>query len=136
MRWLIGALGVVMAGWGAYLLLPLLDVDLALWFIGGPVAHDVLLAPLFAGVGLLVVRWAPPRWRAPVLVGGTLTGVLVLLAVPLLWRPFGGPRNPGLVDRDYPTGLLVAIGVVWLGVLAARLLVGRGPHDKRPHADR
>ncbi|MCE6994346.1 hypothetical protein LZG04_05895 [Saccharothrix sp. S26] len=131
MRWVIGAVGVVMGLWGAVLVLPLVDVDLALWFVAGPVVHDVLLAPLFAGVGLLVARWVPPRWRAAVLVGGTFTGVLVLLAVPLLWRPFAGSRNPGLLDRDYPVGLLVAVGVVWAAVLVTTAVV-----RERPRADR
>jgi hypothetical protein len=128
MRWLIGALGVAMGGWGAFLLLPLVDVNLALWFIGGPVVHDLLLAPLFGGLGLLIARWVPKRWRAPVQVGGLLTGVLLALAVPLLWRPFAGPSNPGLNDRNYLVGLLVAVAVTWLGVLVVTLM--------RPHTDR
>jgi hypothetical protein len=132
MRWVIGALGVVMGLWGAVLVLPLVSVDLVLWFVAGPIAHDVLLAPLFAGFGLLIARWVPKPWRAAVQVGGTFTGVLVLLAVPLLWRPFAGGPNPGLVDRDYPVGLLVAVAVTWLGVLAATLV----QRHKRPHADR
>ncbi|MEU4763354.1 hypothetical protein AB0H12_08870 [Actinosynnema sp. NPDC023794] len=132
MRWVIGALGVVMGLWGAVLVLPLVSVELALWFVAGPVAHDALLAPLFAGFGLLIARWVPKPWRAAARVGGTVTGVLVLLAVPLLWRPFAGGPNPGLVDRDYPVGLLVAVGVTWLGVLATTLV----RRHKRPHADR
>lgn len=132
MRWAIGAVGVVMGLWGAVLVLPVVSVDLVLWFVAGPIVHDVLLAPLFAGLGLLIARWVPQPRRAAVRVGGTFTGVLVLLAVPLLWRPFAGGPNPGLVDRDYWTGLLVAVGVVWLGVLVTTLAGRR----KRPHADR
>lgn len=132
MRWALGALGVAMALWGAVLVLPVVDVTLVLWFIGGPIVHDVLLAPLFAGLGLLVARFVPKPWRTAVLVGGTFTGVLVLLAVPLLWRPFAGGPNPGLVDRDYAVGLAVAVAVVWLGVGVAAL----AGHGKRPHADR
>ncbi|ONI86258.1 hypothetical protein ALI22I_26605 [Saccharothrix sp. ALI-22-I] len=131
MRWVIGALGIAISAWGAYLLLPLIDVNLALWFIGGPVVHDVLLAPLFGGLGLLISRWVPEPWRAPVQVGGVLTGVLVLLAVPLLWRPFAGPANPGLNDRDHLVGLLVAVVVSWLGVLTANL-IGRALRRRHP----
>jgi hypothetical protein len=139
MRWVIGALGVAIGAWGAFLLLPLIDLDLGLWFVAGPVVHDLLVAPLLGGLGLLVSRRVPARWRAPVQVGGLLTGVLALLSVPLLWRPFAGPPNPGLNDRDYLVGLLVAVAVIWLGVLAVSLtkqaLQGRG-HTTRPHTDR
>ncbi|TQM81286.1 hypothetical protein FHX81_3650 [Saccharothrix saharensis] len=131
MRWVIGAVGVVMGLYGALLLLPLVDVDLVLWFVAGPVVHDVLLAPLVAGAGLLVARWVPKPWRAAVLVGGTLTGVLVLLAVPLLWRPFAGSPNPGLLDRDYPVGLLVAVAVVWAAVLVVTAVTHKGPRADR-----
>lgn len=136
MRWALGAVGVVMGLWGAVLVLPLVDVDLALWFVAGPVVHDLLLAPLFGGVGLLIARWVPTPWRAAVQVGGTFTGVLVLLAVPLLWRPFAGGPNPGLLDRDYGVGLLVAVAVVWSAVLVVTLVEHRALKHKRPHADR
>lgn len=139
MRWVIGAVGVAIGAWGAFLLLPLIDVDLGLWFIAGPIVHDLLLAPLLGGLGLLIARWVPVRWRAPVQVGGLLTGVLVLLAVPLLWRPFAGPPNPGLNDRNYLVGLLIAGAAIWLGVLAVSLtkqaLQARG-RNTRPHSDR
>lgn len=133
MRWVIGTIGVAMGVWGAFLLLPLVDVNLALWFVGGPVVHDLLLAPFVGGLGLLITRWVPKPWRAPVQVGAVLTGVLVLLAVPLLWRPFGGPPNPGLNDRDYLAGLLVAVAVTWLGVLGVTL-IGRAARRRHPSA--
>lgn len=122
---MLGAVGVAAGLWGAFLLLPLVDVELAVWFLAGPVVHDALLAPLFGGVGLAVARWAPAAWRAPVVVGGVLSGVLLLVAVPLLWRPHAGPVNPGLHDRDYASGLLVAVAAVWLGVSAACWWAGR-----------
>ncbi|MDQ2584599.1 hypothetical protein CKY47_11520 [Saccharothrix yanglingensis] len=66
--------------WGAVLLLPLVDVGLAVWFLAGPVVHDALLAPPFGGVGLAVARWVPAPRRTPVVVGGVLSGVLVAVA--------------------------------------------------------
>ncbi|MBB5852999.1 hypothetical protein ACFQ05_06850 [Amycolatopsis umgeniensis] len=92
------------------------------WLLGGPLAHDLLIAPAVGGVGLALSRFLPDRWKTPVRTGAVLTGVLTLLAVPLLWRPFGGARNPGLHDADTVTGLLVTVAVVWLGVLVAALL--------------
>ncbi|MFI5558594.1 hypothetical protein ACIA2T_04880 [Amycolatopsis japonica] len=87
------------------------------WLAGGPLVHDLLIAPLVGAAGFALSRFLPDRWKTPVKTGAVLTGVLTLLAFPLLWRPFGGARNPGLHDADTVTGLLVTLAVVWLGVL-------------------
>jgi hypothetical protein len=120
--------GLAALGWGAALLVPLLTgpdaVSVLGWLVGGPVLHDLLLAPVAGLLGVLVARLAGPRWR-PLLAGGlVVSGVLALVAVPLLWRAYAGPPNPGLDDRDYRTGLLAAVGVVWLMVVAAGLAGG------------
>lgn len=91
------------------------------WFVGGPIVHDGFVAPLVGVVGLLLTRFVAPSWRAPVVVGVVLSAVLTLLAIPLLWRPFYVVTNPGLHDRDYGVGLLIALGVVWVGVVVAGL---------------
>lgn len=134
-RVVLGLLGLAAMAWGAYQVWPLLrglspkSVSLAVWFLGGPVLHDLLFAPLVTGLALVAAKLLGPGWRGPVVVGGVLTGVLCLLAVPYLWREYGGATNPGLHDRDYLTGLLIFLAVVWAGVLlaglAARLLSRR-----------
>jgi hypothetical protein len=91
------------------------------WFVGGPIVHDGLVAPLVGVVGLLLTRFVAPSWRAPVVVGVVLSAVLTLLAIPLLWRPFHVATNPGLHDRDYAVGLLIALAVVWVGVAVTGL---------------
>ncbi len=117
--------GLAALGWGAvlfaeYAFPPRPDVFETLgWLAGGPVAHDLLIAPLVGAVGLTLDRLLPRRWQTPVKTGAVLTGVLTLLAFPLLWRPFGGARNPGLHDADTLTGLLPTLAVVWLGVLVS-----------------
>lgn len=88
------------------------------WFVGGPVLHDAVVAPVVGVLGVLLTRFVPVAWRAPIGVGAVLSGVLTLLAIPLLWRPFGVATNPGLHDRDYGTGFALALGVVWVVVLA------------------
>ena len=104
-RWVIGAVGVACGLWGAALALPLLSWSFVTWLFGGPIVHDVLVAPLVGGIGLLLHQVCPPRWANLVAGGLATSGVLGLIAAPL----------------SNGTGLLVALGVVWLVVVAAGL---------------
>jgi hypothetical protein len=105
----------------------------AAWFIGGPVVHDGIVAPAVGVVGLLLSRFVPAAWRAPVAAGVVLSAVLTLLAIPLLWRPFRVVTNPGLHDRDYGVGLAIALGVVWIGVMIAGLAQQKRHPLCQPH---
>jgi hypothetical protein len=87
------------------------------FFIGGPILHDAVVAPFVGAAGLLISRWVVQYWRTPVRVGAVISGVLTLIAVPGIWRTYAGQRNPGLDDRNYTAGLLVALAVVWVGVV-------------------
>ena len=127
MRWLFAIPGAAALFWGAWQLVEfLLDskdwLDVGFWLVGGPIVHDALVAPIVAVVGLLLSRVVPNSWRTPVIAGTVVSAVLVLLAVPLLWRRFPAATNPGLHDRDYGLALLISLAVVWLGVLAVGLL--------------
>jgi hypothetical protein len=120
LRWTFALAGLAALSWGAWLAWGFAfrhdSIQAALWFVGGPVVHDGLVAPVVGVGGLVLARVLPVAWRVPVAVGAVLSGVLGLLAVPLLWRPFGVATNPGLHDANYVLGLTVALGVVWLGV--------------------
>ncbi len=101
------------------------------FFVGGTVVHDALIAPATGLAGVVIARRLPSRWRAPVAAGGALSGILTLLAIPLLWRPFGVPDNPGLHDGGYATGLLISLAVVWVcaitvGMVRSRTRAGEG----------
>lgn len=127
MRTLLALTGLALLAYGAVLAWEfgtsrtLNAVQGIAWFVGGPVVHDGLVAPVVGVVGLLLTRFVAPSWRAPVAVGVVLSAVLTLLAIPLLWRPFHVVTNPGLHDRDYGVGLVIALGVVWVGVVATGL---------------
>jgi len=130
--------GVLAIAWGARLLLPQLSTSVATWLFAGPLLHDALLAPVVAAIGIAVARLAPSGWRAPVATGLVVSGALVLISLPLVLRPSAAPQNPGLADRNYPLGLLVALAVVWLLVLLAGLIgsAGRRRADRRPNTSR
>ncbi|TDV45372.1 hypothetical protein [Actinophytocola oryzae] len=127
MRVLLALAGLVMLGYGGVLAWEfgssrtINAVEGLAWFAGGPIVHDGLVAPVVGIVGLGIARVVARPWRTPVAVGVVLSAVLTLLAVPLLWRPFYVATNPGLHDRDYGTGLAIALAVVWVGVVVSGL---------------
>jgi hypothetical protein len=105
------------------------------WIVGGPLLNDGVVAPLTAVLGVVLARVLRPPWRVPVVTGTVITGVLLILAFPLLWRPYGTPPMPGLHDGNPALGLALTLAAVWLGVLLtalARRVVPRGPRVVPP----
>jgi hypothetical protein len=91
------------------------------WIVGGPILNDAVIAPLTAILGLVLARLLPRRWKAPVITGTVVTGVLAILAFPLLWRPYGTPPMPGLHDGTPALGLALTLAAVWLAVVLTAL---------------
>ncbi|MGA6165274.1 hypothetical protein [Amycolatopsis magusensis] len=118
MRFLLALPGLAALVYGVTLLVPLADIPVGIWLVAGPLVHDLLLAPLIAVAGYAISRWASP----PLLVGGAATGVLCLLAIPLLWRTYGTPPSPGLHDGDTWLGLGLTLAAVWLAVASFTLV--------------
>ncbi|MFI6784573.1 hypothetical protein [Micromonospora sp. NPDC050276] len=133
-RLLLLVLGAAATAYGGWLLLPQLGTTLP-WLIGGPVLHDVLVAPLVGLVGLVLARLVTNRMRRAWIGAGLLaSATLLLIAVPLLWRPPSAPPNPGLPDRNYPLGLAVGLVVVWAAIVV--VLVVAAAVDRRGTARR
>lgn len=93
-----------------------------LFFLGGAIGHDLLVAPIIGTAGLLISRHLPVAWRTPIRVGSAVSAVLGLIAIPALWRTYAGLPNPGLDDRPNPLGLLITLAAVWLLTLAGGLI--------------
>ncbi|EOD66824.1 hypothetical protein [Amycolatopsis vancoresmycina] len=91
------------------------------WIVGGPILNDAVVAPLTAVLGLVLARLLPSRWKAPVITGTVTTGVLAILAFPLLWRSYGTPPMPGLHDGNPTLGLTLTLAAVWLAVILTAL---------------
>jgi hypothetical protein len=91
------------------------------WIVGGPLLNDGVVAPLTAVLGVVLARVLPRPWKVPVVTGTVLTGVLLILAFPLLWRPYGTPPMPGLHDGNPALGLALTLAAVWLAVLLTPL---------------
>ncbi len=109
-------LGLVAIGYGGLLMWefqPTTIVRIAVWAAVGVVVHDFVFAPLAAAVGLAGRRLIPSRWLPPVAVAALCTVVLLLLAIPVYNKPGMRPDNATVLDRDYHTGLWIALAVVW-----------------------
>jgi hypothetical protein len=96
----------------------------AAWFVGLALAHDLVLAPILAGLAVALGPRIPPRLRVPVVAGLVVSGALVLVSLP----PLLGERvadDPSVLPRDYGVGLLVALAVTWVTVVAVAIVVRR-----------
>lgn len=123
-RLVVALLGLAAAAYGAVLLLPSVLArpwPLLGWLVAGPVLHDAVIAVVVACAAVLLRRVLPAPVATPVAVGLLLTGLLWMLAVPLLWRAYGQVPLPGLHDRPVLPGLLVGLAVIWgvVGLAAA-----------------
>ncbi|WP_431032123.1 hypothetical protein ACQYWQ_01980 [Streptomyces sp. P6-2-1] len=148
-RGLLGAAGGCALGMGAFLLFaPTAEPDVLAglwlgpgvreplgvlgWLLGSALVHDVVIAPLVLGLGLLPL--AVGRRRGAVRGAFLAAGALVLVALPPLFAP-RPPRNPSVLPLDYPRGLLLALAATAVGgalVWAVRVL--RGRRGRRPAA--
>lgn len=102
--------------------------EFAAWFFGLALAHDLVFAPLVAGLAVLLGPRVPPRLRGPIVVGAVVSGALVLVALP----PILGDRpadNASLLPRDYGAGLLMAFAVTWAAVAVGTWV--RARRDRR-----
>lgn len=142
-RVLLAVIGVGLGGYGALLLWdhpPVIIIRILVWAAVAVVVHDFVFAPLCAAAGWAGRRLIPAGSRSPVVVGLLCSVVLVLLAVPVYGRPGMRPDNMTVLDRNYPLGLSVSLGVVWCSVLMYQLLkrllpVGQDDMVERERAD-
>lgn len=85
------------------------------WFLGGLVAHDLLLAPAIFAVGL-ATRRLPTSLQAPVRAALIVSGTLVLMSVPLLlgYGRATQPGNTSVLPGNYPSNLTIVLAAVWI----------------------
>lgn len=112
------------------------------WFLGGLLAHDLLLAPSIFAVGL-AIRRLPTSLRPPLRAALIVSGTLVLMSVPLLlgYGRATQPGNTSVLPGDYPANLIIVLVAIWIiaGACAlrglarsrtARLHEGPAPRDR------
>jgi hypothetical protein len=133
-RLAIGALGVVAALYGAFLLLSRQDpgqwLEVGIWFGVGVAAHDVALSALVVGACLLGARLLPRPWRAPATIALVVWGTLTVATVPVLTRAGARADNATLLDRPYAATWWATSAIVVVLVAAAGFLRARRPRPE------
>jgi len=95
----------------------------ALWFGGGIVAHDLVIAPLVVAAGW-ALRRVPGAVRA-----GILVSVLVVAGtLPVVLALGRKPDNPSILPLPYGRNLVLVLAAVWLATGA--LVLWRRRRDR------
>ncbi len=86
------------------------------YYIGGDIVHDLIVAPIVAVIGIVVIRRAPAIARAPLRAALFGSAVVVAVAWPAL-RGYGRlrtPDNASVQPLNYATAVATVVGVVWV----------------------
>ena len=129
-RWLFVLPGLGAVAYGVYGLLTAgsrvpLDSWLT-WFVGSALLHDLVIAPLWIGLGWLGARFLPGAARPAAVVGTAIAGLLTLIAFPFIFGGGGDPANSSFLPRDYGRNLLLlvagvlVVSAVWATVATLR----------------
>ncbi len=84
------------------------------FMVTGIVAHDLLLMPVALGIGALIMRFVPGWARSSAQAALFASAVVTVVSLPLLIGGGRTPDNPSRQPLDYPRGLLLTIGAIWL----------------------
>jgi hypothetical protein len=80
-------------------------------------SHELVVLPVAIAIGWLVARHLPGWARAGIQVGLFVSAVVTAVAFPFVLGAGRLPDNPSKFPRNYGHGLLIVLGVVWLGVV-------------------
>jgi hypothetical protein len=86
------------------------------FFAGGDIAHDAVIAPIAALVGVLLIRRVPALVRGPLRAALFTSAIVVAIAWPGL-RGYGrmrAPDNASVQPLNYATAVLTVLAVVWV----------------------
>jgi hypothetical protein len=130
---LLLAAGAGLAGYGVWGVVTAARADLpgyAGFAVAGVVGHDLLLAPVTLAIGALLARRAGYGLRGPLLAGLFASLVVALVALPFVLGYGKHPDDPSALPLDYSRGLLITLGGIWTGTLAAGLARWTSRHHR------
>lgn len=121
-RIIFAAVGILLALFGVFRLLteipPASLLLLALWLIGAIIIHDGILAPTVATSGWALRRWVPDRGRRFLQIGLIITGLITIIALPMIYLRGSQPEVKSILLRNYGANLTLIIGIVAVITLA------------------
>lgn len=127
--------GGLIAAYGALGLLSNLNTSQLIgwgtWVVGGPLLHDLVIAPLSAAVALGLRRVVPALIRPWVTTGFMLSAMLTFIALPSVLRLGYSPALSSALPRNYAHGLLWYLAVVWFAVVVAIVITVVRRRDHR-----
>jgi len=125
--WLSAAAGWAVIGYGLRGLLhhhvDTRPSNLATFFAGGALIHDLVVAPILITVGVVIGRYVPGRIRAVVQAALIVSGGLALFSYPLVRGYAHRLHNPSSLPHNYTANLVLVLAIVW--TVAATILVIR-----------
>ena len=106
------------------------------WFVGSALLHDLVIAPIWIGLGWLATRLLPPAARPALVVGGVVAGVLALVALPFVLGVGVDPANPSFLPRAYGRNLLlVDAGILLMAAVWATVATRHARSATSPSQD-
>lgn len=131
--WISAAVGWVVIGWGLrgalHHRIDTRPAELARFFVGGAVIHDLIFAPAVLVAGVAVARLAPRRGRSYIQAALIISGLLVLFTYPEVRDYARVLHNPTSLPHNYTQNLLVVIAAVW--VVTALVAAGAALRRRR-----
>jgi hypothetical protein len=115
-RVLLGVLGLVMLGYGAWRIFDFSAAtqpkELAKWMIGALILHDGIFSWLVVGIGWVLRRFVPGRARAYVQGGLITAGLVSIVAAPLIYRQGKSLPGQALLERNYLLNLVIIFAAI------------------------
>lgn len=128
------AVGLPLALFGVFRLvteIPLHNlVFLALWLAAAVIIHDGVLSPAVAGLGWVLRRAVPDRARRYLQVALIMSGLVTVIAIPMIYLRGSQPAVKALLLRNYAGNLSLLVGII--AVLSLALYAVRVARDRTP----
>ena len=123
LAWRIGlaASGIAVAVYGLGRLFTQIPVHsltlLAVWLIVALAIHDGLLSPVVVAVGWMLRQWVPPRGRRYLQAALIMSGIVAIVAVPMIYRADRQPPSKAILRQDFGQNLALLLAIIAVATL-------------------